>query len=47
MDESSKIPQPIQNLINDMIKNKIQRRSVRIKNKSGLGKVYERCKTRL
>ena len=43
MDEA-KIPQPIQNLIDDMVKNKIQRRSVRIKSKSGLARFMKDVK---
>jgi hypothetical protein len=42
-----KIPQPIQNLIDDMVKNKIQRRSVRIKSKSGLARFMKDVKPAL
>ena len=50
VDESineGKIPQPIQNLIDDMVKNKIQRRSVRIKSKSGLARFMKDVKPAL
>ena len=43
----AKIPQPIQNLIDDMVKNKIQRRSVRIKSKSGLARFMKDVKPAL
>lgn len=43
----SKIPQPIHNLIDDMVKNKIQRRSVRIKSKSGLARFMKDVKPAL
>ena len=50
VDESvneGKIPQPIQNLIDDMVKYKIQRRSVRIKSKSGLARFMKDVKPAL
>jgi len=36
--KEGEIPQPIQNLIDDMMKNKIQRKTVRIKDKRGLAR---------